>query len=155
MQKQKRAEKQRRNFDWTLIFHFSSALQQQHHEHHPKLLANETKNFPDDFLFGVASSAYQTEGAWNLSGRGLGVWDEFTHKYPERIIDRSNADVGPNSYEYWMDDIEGLKNLKVQNEKLIPISVHEILNICDVTHLFRWIFSDSQFHGHAFYQPVI
>lgn len=111
-----RAEKQGKTIDYHFAFYFSSALQEQHTLHHPKLLANETKKFPDDFLFGVASSAYQTEGAWNLSGRGLGVWDEFTHKYPERIIDRSNADVGPNSFEYWMDDIEGLRNLKVRRK---------------------------------------
>lgn len=92
------------------VFIFRSALQRQEH---PELIANETKKFPDDFLFGVANSAYQTEGAWNVDGRGLGVWDEFTHRLPEKIIDRSNADVGPNSYEFWMDDIEGLKNLKV------------------------------------------
>lgn len=91
-------------------------MQKQPYEHHPKLQANVEKKFPDDFRFGVASSAYQTEGAWNVDGRGPGVWDEFTHKYPERIIDRSNADEGPNSYEYWMDDIEGIKNLKVQNQ---------------------------------------
>lgn len=88
-----------------------SALQGQQH---PKLLlAIEDKRFPDDFLFGVANSAYQTEGAWDVDGRGPGIWDEFTHKYPEKIIDRSNADVGPNSYEFYMDDIEGVKNLNV------------------------------------------
>lgn len=93
-----------------MVFYFRSAWQQQNLL--PKLQTKVDK-FPDDFLFGVASSAYQTEGAWNVDGRGPGVWDAFTHKYPQRIHDRSNGDEGPNSYEYWMDDIEGLKHLKV------------------------------------------
>lgn len=103
------------------VFIFRSALQRQEH---PELIANETKKFPDDFLFGVANSAYQTEGAWNVDGRGPGVWDEFTHRLPEKIIDRSNADVGPNSYEFWMDDIEGLKNLKVSKKIELQFSLY-------------------------------
>lgn len=137
------------------IFHFSSALQQQQHQHHPKLLANDTRKFPADFMFGVASSAYQTEGGWNVSGRGLGAWDEFTHKYPERISDRSNADVGPNSYEYWMDDIEGLKHLKVQTKSLILIFHTEFSVSVIRAFIFSWTFIDFRFHGRASCQPAI
>ncbi|KAG2256046.1 hypothetical protein Bca52824_075340 [Brassica carinata] len=35
-------------------------------------------SFEKDFIFGVASSAYQACGV----GRGLNVWDGFTHRYP-------------------------------------------------------------------------
>lgn len=75
--------------------------------------SNGTKQFPDDFLFGVASSAYQVEGAWNVDGKGPSVWDVFTHAHPERIKDGQNGDVGPNSYEFYLDDIAAVKNLKV------------------------------------------
>lgn len=78
--------------------------------------ASEPKYFPDDFLFGTASSAYQIEGAWNTDGKGPSVWDEFTHTHPERIKDGQNCDVGPNSYKFYLDDIAAVKNLKVNTK---------------------------------------
>jgi len=34
-------------------------------------------DFGTDFLWGVSSSAPQTEGAYNVDGKGLSVWDVF------------------------------------------------------------------------------
>lgn len=39
-------------------------------------------DFPEGFLFGTASSAYQYEGAINEAPRGESVWDTFVRKYP-------------------------------------------------------------------------
>ncbi|KAM3749820.1 hypothetical protein ACB098_05G215300 [Castanea mollissima] len=36
-------------------------------------------DFPPDFVFGAAASAYQVEGAANLDGRTPSIWDTFAH----------------------------------------------------------------------------
>ncbi|XP_013693895.1 myrosinase-like [Brassica napus] len=63
-----------------------------------------SKGFPKDFIFGVASSAYQIEGG---RGRGLNVWDGFTHRYPEKGgPDLGNGDTTCESYTKWQKDID-------------------------------------------------
>lgn len=74
---------------------------------------NEHRSFPANFLFGAASAAYQIEGGWNSDGKGENIWDEYTHSHPEEIDGHQNADIGPNSYEYFLDDIEALKSMNV------------------------------------------
>ncbi|XP_022960671.1 beta-glucosidase 24-like [Cucurbita moschata] len=60
-------------------------------------------DFPEDFIFGAASSAYQYEGG--ISTRGINNWDIYTHKYKERIVDRSNGDVAVDQIHRYKEDL--------------------------------------------------
>nr|CAB3471209.1 unnamed protein product [Digitaria exilis] len=54
-------------------------------------------DFPQGFVFGTASSAYQYEGAVDEGQRGPTIWDTLTRR-PGRVIDFSNADVAVDHY---------------------------------------------------------
>nr|QWJ73437.1 beta-thioglucoside glucohydrolase 2-3 [Isatis tinctoria] len=67
-----------------------------------------SSSFEKDFIFGAASSAYQACGR----GRGLNVWDAFTHRYPNKSgPDHGNGDTTCDSYSYWEKDIEAMDEL--------------------------------------------
>ncbi|KAM1093087.1 hypothetical protein FF1_020328 [Malus domestica] len=68
-------------------------------------------SFPPGFIFGSAGAAFQFEGAAKEGGRGPCVWDTFTHKYPDKITDRSNGDVAADSYHRYKEDVGILKDM--------------------------------------------
>lgn len=66
--------------------------------------------FPNDFIWGVASSAYQIEGAWNEDGKGESIWDRFVH-IPGNIKDNTTGDVCCDFYNRYEEDIALMKKL--------------------------------------------
>ena len=66
--------------------------------------------FPKDFLWGTATSAYQIEGAWNADGKGLSVWDTFSHT-KNKIINNDNADKACDFYNQYSKDIDLMSDL--------------------------------------------
>lgn len=57
------------------------------------------KEFPKDFLWGAATSAYQVEGAWKEDGKGMSVQD--LHE-PEDIADFK---IASDHYHHWKEDV--------------------------------------------------
>ncbi|XP_046737890.1 myrosinase 1-like [Diprion similis] len=74
----------------------------------------DSLTFPKNFKFGVATSALQIEGAWNVSGKGESDWDWWTHHCPECIYDHQNADVACDSYHKYKEDVALMKHIGVQ-----------------------------------------
>lgn len=68
--------------------------------------------FPDGFTWGVATSAYQIEGAVAEDGRGESIWDTFCRK-PGAIRDGQTGDVAADHYHRWPEDIALMADLGV------------------------------------------
>jgi beta-glucosidase len=66
--------------------------------------------FPEGFIWGVATSAYQIEGAVNEDGRGASIWDTFTHT-PGKIDGGGTGDVACDHYHRWREDIDLIAGL--------------------------------------------
>ncbi|MDW8325522.1 MAG: GH1 family beta-glucosidase [Anaerolineales bacterium] len=66
--------------------------------------------FPANFLWGVATSAYQIEGAWNEDGRGESIWDRFCRR-PGNILNGENGDLACDHYHRWRDDVALMQSL--------------------------------------------
>jgi beta-glucosidase len=69
-------------------------------------------SFPRSFLWGVSTAAYQIEGAVQEDGRGLSVWDTFSHT-PGRTRDGDTGDVACDHYHRWPQDVALLGDLGV------------------------------------------
>ena len=68
----------------------------------------DSARFPDGFLWGLASAAYQVEGAWNIDGKGESNWDRFSHTVG-KIKGGATGDISCDHYHHYKEDIAVLK----------------------------------------------
>ncbi|MCM8746175.1 GH1 family beta-glucosidase [Thermomicrobium sp. CFH 73360] len=66
--------------------------------------------FPDGFLWGTATAAYQIEGAVHEDGRGLSIWDTFSHT-PGKTFEGHTGDLACDHYRRWPEDVRLMQEL--------------------------------------------
>lgn len=69
-----------------------------------------TSKFPEDFLWGAATAAYQIEGAAHEDGRGESIWDRFSHT-PGKTFNGDSGDVACDHYHRYPADIQLMTDL--------------------------------------------
>ncbi|KQW42939.1 MULTISPECIES: GH1 family beta-glucosidase [unclassified Roseateles] len=70
------------------------------------------QHFPPDFVWGVATSSFQIEGAAHVDGKGESIWDRFC-KQPGAIADASNGDVACDHFNRLEEDLDLIASLGV------------------------------------------
>lgn len=70
--------------------------------------------FEKDFIFGVATAAYQIEGAYNLGGRTASIWDTFA-KTKGKVLNMDNGDMACDHYKRYKEDVQLMKKLGVDS----------------------------------------
>jgi beta-glucosidase len=71
---------------------------------------DSNRTFPDGFVWGVATSSYQIEGAANEDGKGRSIWDTYAHT-PGKIADGSTGDLANDHYHRYQDDVKLIKEI--------------------------------------------
>lgn len=66
--------------------------------------------FPESFIWGAATAAYQIEGAWDEDGKGPSIWDVFC-RVPGAIQGGDTGDVACDHYHRWREDVALMREL--------------------------------------------
>ena len=67
-----------------------------------------SQHFPDNFLWGASSSAFQIEGGWDEDGKGMTVADYNSFK---RSAKQADSKVASDFYHHWKEDIDLMKEM--------------------------------------------
>ena len=70
-------------------------------------------SFPNEFVWGAATAAYQIEGATEADGRGESIWDRFSHT-PGRVANGDTGDRACEHYYRWREDLDVMSSLGLQ-----------------------------------------
>ena len=60
--------------------------------------------FPDKFVWGAATAAYQVEGAAREDGKGLSIWDLFCRQ-PKKTFKGHTGDVALDHYHRYREEL--------------------------------------------------
>src|SRR5687768_9722960 len=72
------------------------------------------KLFAEEFAWGVASSAYQIEGAHNQHGKGLSIWDDFTARKGV-INNNQHGNAACDFYNNYHHDLTLMRSLNIRH----------------------------------------
>ncbi len=70
--------------------------------------------FPEGFLWGTATAAYQVEGAASEDGKGESIWDRFC-RVPGAILNGDTGDVACDHYHRWKEDVEIMREMGLRS----------------------------------------
>src|SRR5699024_9093292 len=92
---------------------------------------SKTYRFPENFKWGAAASATQTEGSAHAGGKAKNIWDYWYEIEPERFHEGVGPQVTSDFYKYYKEDIERMKAIHLNSfrpsiswSRLIPDGVH-------------------------------
>lgn len=72
--------------------------------------------FPRGFLWGSATASYQVEGAVKEDGRGVSIWDTFSHT-PGKVQNGETGDVADDEYHRYGQDVDLMKELGLKTSR--------------------------------------
>ncbi|MBD5772601.1 GH1 family beta-glucosidase [Marinomonas colpomeniae] len=80
-------------------------------------LPSNSKMLTPNFIFGVATAAFQIEGATDIDNRLPSIWDTFCAT-PGKVKGADNGNIACDHYHLWEQDIELIKDLGVDAYRL-------------------------------------
>ncbi len=71
---------------------------------------NKNNGFPENFLWGGASAAYQVEGAYSSDGKGTSIWDHWV-RIPGKTFEGTTGDIAADHYHRYREDVALMKEI--------------------------------------------
>ncbi|MDP2387073.1 MAG: GH1 family beta-glucosidase [Bacteroidota bacterium] len=121
-----------------------------------KSAAIKRSGFGDEFVWGVSTSALQTEGASHADGKGPSIWDEFA-KGKKNILNNDSPEIACDFYTKYKEDIALVKMLGIPNfrfslswSRILPDGIgtinkkgiefyHKVIDTCIESGIEPWI----------------
>lgn len=76
-----------------------------------------SRSFPENFIWGAATAAYQIEGAWADDGKGESVWDMLAHQ-PGKVFEGHTGDTACDHYHRSAEDVALMREMKLKAYRL-------------------------------------